>query len=80
MEIRGAMKESTLVLILLVGCILSTISIITSVDYLFKEGKYFELGFATIAFTILILVARQLKVDFQRLQEIEELEKFENAN
>lgn len=72
MEIRGAMKEEKkVVVILMIGCIVSTIPIITSVDYLFKEKRYIELGFASFVFLALIFIARKMKSDYQRLEELE---------
>jgi hypothetical protein len=64
-------QEKHLVLILMIGCLFSTIVIIISVDYLFQEKQYFQLAITGVVFAILVLSVRQLKMQYERLDKLE---------
>lgn len=54
------LSEKQLRMILVYGLIISSISIIFSVDYLFKEKMFLELGVASGLFAVILISIRKL--------------------
>jgi len=67
--------EKDTLLILVVGLLMSTISILLSVDFLFQKKQYIELIVTAILFGIIVILIRHFKMKYQLLTPDKHIEK-----
>ena len=68
---RWGLGEKNLLLIMIVGLLLSCISIMMSVDYLYREHQYVQLGITAMLFAFMVMLIRHLKLKYESLNKIE---------